>query len=107
MVSTKIKKWQKALIYGLIVFSLLHILRDLLQDLGIRNTFSSIFTKRSDSYVAFILGRTVVNTYIVAPVVIGLSTFCLARNKFGLIGYLTIIIMAISFSGWLYYWFFL
>lgn len=101
------KKWQRFWLYGLITFSLAHLLRDVLQDLGVRNTFSTMMTKNTGSPVASFLGRTIIDTYIVAPVEIGLSIVSIYRRKFGLMGYLTIAIMVISVSAWLFYWFFL
>lgn len=89
------------------VFSLLHIVRDVLQDAGIRNVFSTVATKHTGSYMAFVLGKTIVNTYVVAPVEIGLSVICLLRKKFGFLGYLSMAVMTASFSAWLYYWVFL
>lgn len=100
------KKWQRAWLYFLILYSLLHLLRDILQDLNIITFLSTILikpTSASTIYSSF-LGKY--STYLIAIIELALATIILKKNNFGKLGYVTIIIAAVTALSWLNYWFF-
>ena len=99
------KKWQKYWLYFVIVYSFLHITRDIFQDLGIKNILSTILVKSTKSKLP--IYWNVFNTYIFAIIEILLSGFILKRKKFGRRGYVTIFIALIILFAWLFYLFYL
>jgi len=102
-----VKKWQKYWLYLLIFYSSLHLLRDIFQDLGIKNFLSTVLVKKSaDPIVSYILW-TSLNTYVIAIAEIVLAIICLKRNSFSRLGNLTILLALITVGAWLAYWFFL
>lgn len=100
------KAWQKYWLYFAIVWSSLHLVRDVSQDLGIQNFLSTPFVKNS-SYRYSIYWFLFFNTYIYAIAVLLLSIYSLKRKQFGKIGYITVILSVTIFVAWVYYWNFL
>ncbi len=104
------KNWQRYWLYFLLVYSGLHLLRDIFQDLGVENWLSMVLVKPLPSKIPVSWTRIYwlsFNTYIAAVLEIVLSIICLRRNKFSQLGRLTLVIAAISLILWLFYWFFL
>ena len=98
------RPWQKYWLVILIFLSLTHILRDIFQDLGIRNFLSVSLVKErplSDSalYWSFF------NTYLFAVLEIFLAIYCIFGKRFGKMGYLSIILAVILILAWIYYYF--
>ena len=99
------QRWHRYWLYFVISYSLLHITRDIFQDLGVKNLLSTSFVKSTPLKMPILW--VVLNTYVIALVEIVLSCVCLKRNKFEKIGYLTVCIAISIFSIWTFYWLFL
>lgn len=99
------KTWQKTWLYLVIIYAILHLIRDVFQDLGIRNFLSTILVRQTPS--KFPQLWFLVNTYVIELSEILLALYCLYRKRFGTVGYSTIGIALVTFTAWLYYWFFL
>lgn len=98
------KKLQKTWLYFVIIYSGLHLIRDLLQDLHIKTILSTVLVKTpSNSFASSILWASL-STYIIAILEIILAIYCLNKNKFGKVGYTTIIIAIVTVTSWLIYW---
>jgi len=97
--------WQRVWLYSVIVFSFLHIIRDIFQDLGIDNFLSTILASPGPPKINAVLYWTVFNTYAIAGVEILLAGLCLRRNRFGALGNITIIIAVAIFLLWMMYYF--
>ncbi len=100
------KRITKAWIYLILLHSVFHFIRDILQDLKVHIFFTDMFVKGAQSkapdwyWVVF-------NTYLMEIAQITLALLIIKRNRFGYLGYLTIGIAASFASIWLYFWFFL
>ena len=99
------KNWQKYWLYFIIFYSILHLTRDIFQDLGIKNILSTVLVKYP--YSKSSIYWQVFNTYVFEISEIVLSIIILKRNKFDRLGYSTIIIALIIFLAWLCFWLFL
>lgn len=96
---------QKAWLYLLILFSLLHIVRDIFQDLGINNFLSIVLASPGPPKVSLGWYWTIFNTYIFAITEIALSLICLKRNYFGNLGNTTIFLALSGLLLWSFYYF--
>lgn len=101
------KKWQKIWLYFLIAYSFLHLVRDILQDTGVKIFLSTILVKNPSNPVTSMILWNSLNTYIIAVAEIVLAVICLKRRKFGRIGLLTVVIAITTIIAWLLYWFYL
>src|SRR3989344_3717858 len=101
-------KWQKYWLYFVGTIFLLHFIRDICQDLGLPNILSTYFVKTTpNNLVNFPWYWWIFNTYIFELTELIIVIICLKRNRFGKLGYLSIGLLTIIFSAWLYYWNFL
>lgn len=98
------KNWQKYWLYGVIIFSLLHLVRDIMQDLGVKNLLTTFLASPGPPKVVTTVYWTVFNTYLIEITAFVLSIICLKRNYFGYPGKLTMIIAVASLFLWLIYW---
>lgn len=101
------KKWQKIWLYLVIFYASLHIVRDIFQDLGIKNFLSTILESPGPPKVSAVIYWTIFNTYAIAGIEICLSAICLKRKHFGFVGMTTVIIAFASIVLWSIYFFFL
>lgn len=86
---------------------LIHLVRDVLQDNGVKILLSTILVKQpAYPQISSVLWK-IFNTYAIAAVEIALAIICLKKNSFGKIGRLTVIIAVVALSVWLVYWLFL
>ncbi len=100
------KRWQKCWLWlALCIFSV-HLLRDVLQDLGIRNFLSTVLYRTQKSQTEVVYWQ-IFNTYLIEVTEIFLASFCLVKKRFGKVGYFTIFVAVLFLAVWLYYWFFL
>lgn len=100
------KKWQRLWLIFLISYAILHVVRDIFQDLGVRNFLSMILVKKIPQRPSLYIGGTF-NTYVIAILMTILAIKCLKINKFGKTGFTTIFIATFVLIAWLFYWFFL
>ncbi len=98
------KYWQKIWLYLLIVYSSIHLIRDIFQDTGLRNFLSIHLTK---SHLNFAPTWFKYNTYPIEILLILLAIMLLKKNRFGIYGYFSMIIAFFMLSGWFLYWFYL
>lgn len=98
---------QKIWLYAVIILASLHLLRDILQDAGVKVFISTAFVKQPSNVFIATLLWTFLNTYVTAFLEIILSIYCLKKNKFGIAGWLTIAIAIVATFGWIVYWFYL
>jgi|SRR3989344_10560 len=101
------KRWQKYWLYFVIIIFTLHFVRDIFQELGIRNFLSTVFESTGPPKVPLFLYYTIYNTVVMAIVEVVFAIICLRRNKFGKLGDLTLIIAISLFILWLIYYFLL
>lgn len=103
----KMKKRQRYWLYFILIYFSTHLVRDALQDMGIKVFLSTIFVKQpAYPQISSVLWK-IFNTYAIAVTEITLAIICLKDNFFGKTGRLTIIIAIVAFFVWLMYWFFL
>ncbi len=81
----------------------MHLIRDLLQDMEIKNFLSTTMVKSRPYTLP--LYWVIINTYAIEIIVIIFSFLSLKRNKFGTMGYLTIFLTSFFSVAWLVYWF--
>lgn len=98
------KKWQKIWLYFLIIFALIHFVRDILQDLGVKMFLSTVLVKKPLVPVVSSVLWNIFDTYLFAIVEIILAIYCLMKNRFEKIGILTIVIAIGIFTAWSIYW---
>jgi len=101
------KKYQKFLLYFVIIIFVLHFIRDIFQALGIRNFLSTFFESSGPPKVPLIFYYTIYNTVVLAIIEVVFALICLRRNKFGKLGKSTLIIAVLLFILWLIYYFLL
>ncbi|MDO8451587.1 MAG: hypothetical protein Q7S76_01835 [bacterium] len=98
------KAWEKWWLFLIITYSTLHLVRDIFQDLGVKNLLSTVLVKTTHN-TNFIFPSFY--TYIIAMLEIVLSVYCLRRNKLGLLGKATVGIAVITLIFWSVYWVYL
>lgn len=98
------KSWQKVWLYIVFFFSIIHLIRDVLQDSGYKTFISTALTKPhpnfSPSWFKY-------NTYPIEILLILLAFLLIKKNRFGLYGYMTMIISFLVIGCWAIYWFYL
>lgn len=100
-------KWQKLWFFVVLVFSFIHIIRDIFQDFGIKNFLSTILASPGPPKVPSSVYWTIFNTYAIAVIEIVSASICLRRNYFGKLGNITLAIAIISMILWFFYYFYL
>lgn len=100
------KSWQRKWLIGIAFFFFIHLIRDLMQDFGIRNLLSDTFVKQDLSKTPGWYWQ-VFNTYFIETLGVLLAIYSLKRNKFKLPGLLTIVLAVFFLLVWLFYWIFL
>lgn len=100
------KTWQKYWLWFCLIIFLMHLVRDIFQEFGIKNFLSMFLYKQQKTQMELVYWQ-VFNTYVIEISELALASFCLMRKKFGKIGYLTIFVALLFLVLWLYYWFFL
>lgn len=98
------KKWQRTWFYFVIGYAILHLIRDILQDLGIKMWLSTILVKRPLNNYSSIVFHPI-NTYFIEVLEIIFAFYCLKKKQFGKIGLTTIFIAILTLIWWLIYWF--
>jgi len=101
------KRWEKNWLYGTIIISIIHLIRDIFQSLGFRNILSTFLESPGPPKLPLIFYYTIFNTVLIAIIEIILSLICIKRNKFGLLGKTTMLIASLFFVEWLIYYFLL
>ena len=99
------KRWQKYWLYFVIIIFTLHFVRDIFQELGIKNFLSTFFESPGPPKVSLILYYTIYNTVVIAIVEVVFAIICLRCNKFGRLGNTTLILAVSLFILWLVYYF--
>jgi len=99
------KVWQKTWLIIGITWSSLHLIRDISQDLGIKNLLSTPFVKPINGAPWWYL--YVFNTYVYEIIVGILCFYALKKNSFHPKGTASLFLTAVIFSSWLIYWFIL
>lgn len=100
------KTWQRYWLYAIATIAILHLYRDVSQDVKFSNFLSVLFVKEKASWYPWWY-YWIFNTYAFELIEIGIVALCLKRNSFGKAGYLSILLFGIIFNAWLFYWFFL
>lgn len=96
--------WQKYWLYLILFFFSFHLLRDILQDLGVQSIITTTLTKINPQ-VPWWYWTVFSNSYAIEIVGIVLSAVSLLRKKFGILGNLTIIMAAYFTVAWVVYWY--
>ena len=99
------KIWQKLWIYFALLWSSLHLLRDISQDFGWKNFLSTPFVKISKPLLPWFW--YLFNTYFFALIVLGLCLYAIRIRRFHPTGTLSLLLSVIIFVSWLFYWNFL
>lgn len=100
------KTWQKYWLILVAIFFSVHLVRDLMQDLGIHNFLSDTLIKQALSETPSWYWQ-VFSTYLIGIAEILLAGYCLKKREFGFSGYLTIFITVFFITVWFFYWIFL
>lgn len=99
------KSWQRYWLYLTLFFFSFHLLRDILQDLGIKNIIATTLVKTNPSDVPWWYWIVFSHAYVIEGIEIVLSTVSLLRNKFGVLGNLTILMAGYFAIAWVVYWY--
>ncbi len=78
------KKWQKLFLWFILIFFVLHSIRDIFEFLHIDNIFT-IFVKKDHSQISNIVW-TIFNPVVFLITEVIFPIFCLKRNSFGNMG---------------------
>lgn len=97
------KKWQTFWLYLAVIYGTAHLIRDVLQDLGINSLISTILVKPAGYRLPFPWRSW--TTYAIELSEITLALYCLIKRDFGKAGWITIIIAVVSLIFWAIYWF--
>lgn len=97
------KTWQKSCIFIGITWSSLHLIRDVSQDIGIKNLLSTPFVKPINDAPWWYL--YIFNTYVYAIVVGILSLYAIKKKSFHPAGTMSLFLTVVIFSSWLIYWY--
>lgn len=85
-----------------LIGSLLHLLRDVLQEAGIRTWISTIAVKSGPLPTAWIWHHY--NTLFIELFLIGAALVVLRRSYFGRLGWITVAVVLSTLIGFVYYW---
>ncbi|OGY28309.1 MAG: hypothetical protein A3F33_01585 [Candidatus Woykebacteria bacterium RIFCSPHIGHO2_12_FULL_43_10] len=99
------KTLQKFWLYLILIFFSLHLIRDLLQDIGLKNLYTTVLYKEDRSLVPWWYWVVFSSSYVIEILGIILAVISLKGGKFGLAGTLTIFLAAYFAIAWLVYWF--
>ncbi len=99
------KAWQKSWLIVGIAWSSLHLIRDISQDIGIKNWLSTPFVKSHT--IAGPWFWYLLNTYVFEIAVLILSVAAFKQGTFHPYGTMSLFLTTVIFSAWLFYWFFL
>lgn len=97
--------WQRYWLYLILLGFTFHLFRDITQDLGFKNIITSTLNKSDQSNVPSWYWVVFSNSYVIEVLGIILAIVSLKRNKFGLVGGLTVFLAAYFAIAWLVYWF--
>lgn len=95
--------WQKSWLFIGITWSSLHLIRDLSQDLGIKNFLSTPFVKPINDAPWWFW--YVLNTYVYEIFVLLLCFYAIKKKSFYPAGTASLFLTVIIFCAWLIYWF--
>lgn len=84
--------------------SVLHFVRDILQELGIKYWISTVLVKPPIAERSLIWHPY--NTLIIELFLIICSLIILKRERFGRLGWLTVFVVIVTGAAWVYYWYF-
>jgi|SRR3989344_6138869 len=99
------KKGEKIWLYFVVFYSILHLVRDIQQDLGMHNFLTDVLASDGPPKVPAVIYWTIFNTYLIEAVSLILAVYSLKKNHFGLPAKLTIMIAIASVSLWSIYYF--
>ncbi|RJR14784.1 hypothetical protein C4579_04155 [Candidatus Microgenomates bacterium] len=97
------KLWQRYWLWFAFLFSTLHLTRDVLQNIGVMNFFTTTFAKTTTAAPLW-LEATALTSELLNVIV---SLYCLINNTFGRFGLATFILFGIFASMWAYFTFIL
>jgi hypothetical protein len=93
-------------VFLLIVGSVIHFIRDILQFASIHILLSTLLVKTPPARTTSLLWHPL-NTILIEVLMLILTFRILKRNSFGIEGKVTILGASLTLFGFLYYWFFL
>lgn len=96
------KQWQRFWLIGILLFSTLHLLRDILQNLEISSWFTTAFAKKISSPAPLWLEATAILSLFLN---IFASSIALVKKQFGKLGILTFFLFGVFAIMWAYYTF--
>jgi hypothetical protein len=97
------KTWQIWWLRILIIGSVLHLIRDVLQELKIHTFLSDVFVKPIEQKPTGLLWSPY-NTVIIEVFLICLAIHLLRRNRFGNLGKVSLLVPIATLVAFLYYW---
>lgn len=95
---------QRYLLYGIILFFSLHLIRDILQDLRINNILSNLLVKNNASNIPTWYWVVFSYSYVIEILGILTAVFSLKRKKFDTLGKIPIFLLIYFIIAWLVYW---
>jgi hypothetical protein len=98
------KSWQQRWLWVLLVVSIYHFVRDILQTFGIQTFISTIVVKQGGIHTGI---WNPINTYIIEIVMFVCTLYLLKRRQFGKLGYFTVFVAIMTLLFFFIYWFLL
>lgn len=98
------QKWQKYLVIGVLAFSTFHLIRDILQEFGIKIFLTEVLNKSDLSNVPKWYW-TIPNSIVLETLAIIFAITALYKNSFKPFGILSILMLLVFVFAWLVYWF--
>lgn len=98
---------QKIWLYFIAGFSILHLTRDVLQDLGVNMWLTTILASPGPPKVHLVWYWTVFNTYAFALIQLGIVGRCLKTDNFGRLGNFSVVLAVVGVGVWVVYYYLL
>lgn len=100
-------KIQKTWLYCIAGFSILHLIRDVLQDVGVNMWLTTVLASPGPPKVGLVWYWTIFNTYAFALIQLIVVARCLKTNRFGRLGNFSVGLAGVGVVVWVVYYYLL
>lgn len=97
-------KWQKYLLICVIIFSSIHLIRDVLQHFDIKIFLTEVLNKKNTSNTP-VWFWTLFNSFYLEISSILFAGWALYKKSFKPFGFVAVFVLFIFFIAWIIYWF--
>ncbi len=98
------QRWQKILVFGVLIFYIVHLVRDILQELKIKIFLTEVVNKSDLSRLPDWYWL-IPNSFTIETLAIIFAILSLYKKSFKPFGILSVLMLLIFFIAWLIYWF--